>query len=455
MTSPTHDDYRHHAEVIFHHSIGAANPQILIQGLLQRTPESLSIGELTFDLATLGDLYFIAMGKAAGPMTKAFLTYSTLQPRYGLVALPEADMTPLPEAFSVFHAGHPFPNAASIAAGVATREMLVGCSRDNLVVVLISGGGSALFELPKSRISLSDLNRLNRLLLASGLPIEAVNSVRSAISQVKAGGLARLAAPARTLSLILSDVPGDHLGSVASGPTVLRRDQRETARDILHRSKLWSEVPQSIRSTLANPEINRVSARRPINILIGGNGLLVEAAQAQAKHLGYKAIIQNRRLQGEARIVGRDIAHMLLKEADRVTRPTCFIYGGETTVTVRGQGVGGRNQELALSAAQILDRHPRIALASMSSDGIDGPTDAAGAIVDGQTYSKIRSTGVDPDGALVSNDSYHALAAAQALYRCGPTGTNVADLTLAFIYPGPETPQKGETPHRFDPYRAH
>ena len=262
--------------------------------------------------------------------------------------------------------------------------MLAGCRKDDLVLVLVSGGGSSLLELPLPGLTLTDLQVINQLLLSSGLPIQNVNTIRSALSRVKAGGLARRASPARVVSLILSDVIGDALGSVASGPTILQPDLRRKGQQILAASGLWSELRAPIRAVLTQDFPPRQRTPRPKNILLAGNRQLVEGAVTACERRGYQSMVLSRQMHGEASAAGRRFAMKMVRLAENVDRPTCCIMGGETTVRVTGMGVGGRNQEFALAAAGLLAGHDRITIASLASDGQDGPTDAAGAIVDGR-----------------------------------------------------------------------
>lgn len=438
MPSPVFRDHKQHIEAIYQQALRSVDPHILLGNAIPKIREILHIGRQTEDLNDTGQIVVIALGKAAGMMTSALLAHSAIHPSAGLLAIPATDRSSYPTQFKVFHAGHPLPTQASLDAGAAAHSMLAQRSKDDVILALISGGGSSLFELPVPGITLGDLLRLNQLLLDSGLTIAQMNIIRSAISQVKGGGLARLAYPARVVSLILSDVVGDRLGSIASGPTVLKPDQREQARHLLQANGLWLDTAPGIRAALKGRALKRGKARRPANLLIGGNQQMIDGASAMARSLGFQTRVLSRSVQGEARRVGQHFARRLLGASRRIDTPTCFIQGGETTVTVRGTGQGGRNQELALSAAGLLDGKRGIALASLTSDGVDGPTNAAGALVDGTTWSKIQAAGLDPGEALDQNNSYTALSLAQALYTGRPTGTNVADLMLGMIYPGVE-----------------
>ena len=287
-----------------------------------------------------------------------------------------------------------------------------------------------MFERPRPGITLDDLQRISDLLLRSGAPIEDVNTVRRALSSIKAGGLARLAAPARCVSLILSDVVGDRLSTIASGPTVLQRALPGAAQDILERYDLWNVAPDSIRSALQQSPPAPLRAPRPIHVIVGNNRMVLEAARDRCEALGFPARILSRQMRGEARQVGRRFAARL----KRAERPCAWLMGGETTATVVGSGKGGRNQELALAAAMVLDGAPNVALMALATDGMDGPTDAAGAIITGETVQRMHALGTDPQVTLAENDAYPALQACSALIHTGPTGTNVNDLVVGLVY---------------------
>jgi hydroxypyruvate reductase len=335
-----------------------------------------------------------------------------------------------------FNAGHPLPDAGSIAAGHATARLLESTTSDDLLLALVSGGGSAMLELPLPGIELEDLRSLNSLLIKSGLPIHKINTIRRALSRIKNGGLARLAAPARVLSLILSDVVGNRLSAIASGPTVLKPASRAEARQILQENGLWTKTGAAIRFALDCPDPPLEKARRPWNILIGDNTHVIHAAGKQAQALGFSVKTVTTKMDGEARHVGERFSLRMLNLHKRksLERPTCLLMGGETTVTVQGQGFGGRNQELALAAAITLSGTQRVAVMSFATDGIDGPTDAAGAIITGDTAARAASLGFVPREALEENDAYPLLKAADALLHIGPTGTNLNDLVVGLIY---------------------
>jgi hydroxypyruvate reductase len=267
-----------------------------------------------------------------------------------------------------------------------------------------------------------------------------VNTVRRALSQIKGGGLARMAAPARVVSLIMSDVVGDRISAIASGPTTLWRRSPKRYRNgakkslsslgILKIYQIWDQAPESVRAALNRPSVALPSARRPLNILVGTNRLVIEAAANRAANLGFTPKVRTAHLQGEARDEGERFGKTLA----RTKGPACLLMGGETTVTVQGDGKGGRNQELALAAAIAIEDSSNLAIMAMATDGIDGPTDAAGAIVNGQTASAARALDLDPETSLARNDAYPLLKAVRSLLLIGPTGTNLNDLIVGLSY---------------------
>lgn len=287
-----------------------------------------------------------------------------------------------------------------------------------------------MLEFPQPPIRLGDLRQLNRLLLHSGATIGEVNTVRKAVSRIKGGGLARHAYPARVLSLILSDVIGDQLSMVASGPTVLRRPSALNAESILRRYVLSTKAPPSVLQALQRSKTVVSPSRRPMNVLIGNNRKLVNAAAMAAESLGFRSRILTTRAQGEARDLGTTFANRML-----AAQPgQCLLMGGETTVTVSGDGLGGRNQELALACALELGGHENVSVMCFATDGVDGPTEAAGAIVTGETVLLARVRGLAPEAMLKRNDSHHFFDQLGSLIRTGPTGTNLNDLIVGLRY---------------------
>jgi hydroxypyruvate reductase len=338
------------------------------------------------------------------------------------------------------------PDAAGLAGARQLAELATNAGPNDLVICPISGGGSALLTLPASGIELSDLQALTDQLLRSGATINELNTVRKHLSQIKGGGLARLAAPAAVVSLILSDVVGDPLDVIASGPTAPDPTTYADAWAVLEHHHLIDTAPQPITARLRagldgqvpeTPKPHDAVFERVQNVIVGSNRLAAEAASAKAQELGFNTLLLSTYVEGEAREVAR-VAAALAKEVVRygrpVARPACIVWGGETTVTVHGDGKGGRNQELALAAALALDGWQDIALAALATDGTDGPTDAAGAIVGGDTVARAREQGLVPINYLARNDSYRFFQDLGDLIITGPTQTNVNDLMFLFVF---------------------
>lgn len=366
-----------------------------------------------------GRIYCIAVGKAALGMARAAI--SRLAPDETLVVTNYENDAPLAGA-QVMLAGHPVPDENGIAAGRAVEKMLAGAGTRDHVLVLISGGGSALLPAPLLGLTLNDKAEVNRLLLGAGLDITAMNLVRQQLSRLKGGGFLRLADPAPVTALILSDVVGDDLAVVASGPTVAPIGGRAEARKLLKGAGLWDQLPAAVRTVLSGPQkAARPQNRAADNRLIGSNGQSVAAMAALA--LG--ATVHPAPLVGD---VGE--AACIICDC---TGPGTYLFGGETTVHLKGNGLGGRNQELALRVALMAEKlgwQDDWFFLSGGTDGRDGPTDAAGGLVGNSTLSRMRAAGVDPLDALARNDSYHALRSAGDLLITGATGTNVADLQV-------------------------
>jgi len=389
-----------------------------------------------------GPVTLLGLGKAAAAM--ALGADRALGPRIagGALAVPKA-AGPAPGQLEVVRASHPVPDASSVAAGLALHARAAAAGPDDRLLLLVSGGGSALATLPPAGLRLADLPAVTGRLLLAGAPIGDLNAVRKHLDRLKGGRLARAAAPAPVLALVLSDVVGDPLDVIASGPVSPDPTTWADAISALRRHDAWQSAPPAVRDLLSrgvagdlpdtpgpgDPCFDTVSVHT-----VGNARTAAEAARAEAARRGYHAEVVSCTVTGEAREVGRDLARLA---RDRLSgaapRPACLVAAGETTVTVRGPGQGGRNQELALSAALALAGEPHVTIASLGTDGVDGPTDAAGAVVDGDTAALARQAGLDPAAALAANDSHTLLKTARAVVATGPTGTNVGDLALVVV----------------------
>lgn len=350
----------------------------------------------------------------------------------------------VPEQIKVCEAGHPVPDGHGLRASEEIIRLVRAVDERTLIVTLISGGGSALFVAPLDGISLADKQKTTSLLLHAGADISELNTVRKHLSQVKGGRLAEAAHPATVVSLILSDVIGDHLDVIASGPTAADPTTFGEAIGILKRYRLGEKTPPAVMALLRRgmrgeipetPKEGSLFLARVENRIIGSNRQALEAAAKTARSLGCAVKILSTELTGEARDMGRQLARQALSAtANKSTHGSiCLLAGGETTVTVRGQGKGGRNMELALAFAIEIAGHNGITLLSAGTDGTDGPTDAAGAIVDGNTVARAREKGLDPRQFLADNDSYTFFQKCGGLLITGATGTNVMDLQIVLI----------------------
>lgn len=346
----------------------------------------------------------------------------------------------------VLEAGHPIPDEYGYAGTAGVVRLLQKTDESTLVLCLISGGGSALLVSPCCGITLQEKQEVSELLLKAGADISELNTVRKHISAVKGGRLAEIAFPARMISLVLSDVIGDSLDVIASGPTAPDKTTFNDAHKVLEKFKLLDRISENVRRVIEDGIEGRIPETpkegNPLfagaeNIIIGSNRIALNAAKQKAEETGFVTEIISSELQGEAREVGRWLAEKAkdIKESMgrgfKVSR--CIISGGETTVTVKGKGLGGRNMELALAFAIAIQGTSGITLLSAGTDGIDGPTDAAGAIVDGSTVERAKALGLDPMAYLDNNDSYNFFKRIDGLFVTGPTGTNVMDIQIILI----------------------
>jgi len=425
---------RRHANEAFRSALAAVRPAGLITSAVRVDGSAVEVcGEAV--PAVAGQRVVAAIGKAAPGLAAAWLErLPHWADRVFVLTAHGVPVDPALERQAVVRRGaHPFPDAAGEAAA---RELLGAANElgaDDLLVVLLSGGGSALLATPEAGLSLDDVTETTRRLLASGAPIGAVNTVRREILAAGGGGLARAAAPARVLTLVLSDVLGDPLPDIASGPTVLSPTGADDALAVFDRYGVREAVPPAVvelllRRARGPAGVARDWAERTRTVVLANNATAVEAAACRLEALGYGVQRSVRPLVGEASARGRQIGALAVSLEPR--EDLAVVYGGETTVTVHGTGRGGRNQELALAAAlEIRGRAGRVVL-SAGTDGIDGLTDHAGAIVDGTTIDRIVTAGFEPRKELVANNSGPALAAAGDALITGATGTNVCDLTL-------------------------
>lgn len=346
-------------------------------------------------------------------------------------------------ALKIFEAGHPLPDENGFRGTEEIIRLLKKADENTLVLCLISGGGSALLVSPYEGITLAEKQEMTQLLLKAGADINELNTVRKHISKVKGGRLAEIACPAKVISLILSDVVGDSLDVIASGPTSPDTTTFHDALAVLEKYRLKDKAPQGILDVLnkgvkggipETPKESDAVFSNVENIIIGSNKIALEAARKKAEEMGFQTEIISSELTGEARDAGRWLADIARsKSLNSSNRLNCLISGGETTVTVRGNGLGGRNMELALAFSMEIEGIEGITLLSAGTDGTDGPTDAAGAMADGHSVLKARETGLDPEEYLNNNDSYNFFKKIDGLFTTGPTGTNVMDVQIIIV----------------------
>ncbi|HBF11410.1 MULTISPECIES: glycerate kinase type-2 family protein [Thermotoga] len=380
----------------------------------------------------LQDVFLVSVGKAAWRMAKAAFDVLNGKIRKGIVITKYGHSEGPIDDFEIYEAGHPIPDENTMRATRRVMEIVEELNEKDTVLFLLSGGGSALFELPMEGVSLEELQKITDSLLKSGANIEEINTVRKHLSQVKGGRFAEKIFPARVVTLVLSDVLGDRIDVVASGPTSPDASTSEEAIRILERYRI--SVSNEVKKALLKETPKHLSN---VEIHVLGNVQKVcEAAKKIATEKGFNSEILTTTLDCEAKEAGRFIASIMkeIKFRDRpLEKPAAVIFGGETVVHVKGNGLGGRNQELALSAAIALEGVEGVVLCSVGTDGTDGPTDAAGGIVDGRTAKILKEMGEDPVEYLENNDSYNALKKAGALLKTGPTGTNVNDLIIGLV----------------------
>lgn len=432
---------------ILHAALTSVDPYATTRQNLVHDGGQLTVANTTYDLESIDNIFVIGAGKAGFPMARAVLDVLSDQVTEGLVIVKDghvgdADLTPI----VVREARHPLPDDRGVSATRELVELLRQVSAHDLVICLISGGGSALLTSPVEGVTLNDVQKLTDLLLHCGAEINEINSLRKHLDVVKGGGLAKLIAPTKLVTLFLSDVIGDRLDVIASGPTVPDSSTFQQSWDVISRYQLEDAIPISIRSHIENgvkgviedtPKEADPIFDNTVNQIIGNIKLAADAAVQQAIVEGFNATLLTTRLGGEAYLAGQylgTIAKGILERGEPIEPPACVVAGGETTVVVRGEGTGGRNQELALGAVESIAGLPRVVLVTMATDGGDGPTDAAGAVVDGETLLWATNIGLNPAEYLKKNDSYTFFSQLDDLLITGPTQTNVNDLAFLFVF---------------------
>lgn len=437
-----------HAQSIFKAGLERVNSRKLMEQVLNLDGNILKIKteneELSIDLSKFSKIKMMGFGKAAAQMAAGLSSILETKIVEGIVIVKDPTDAKLPSGFDVFVGSHPIPNESSLIAGKALFEFCKNCKEGELVLGVISGGASALLELPAEGLTLDDLQKTTELLMASGATINEMNSIRKHLSKIKGGRLSRAIYPAASVNFILSDVVGDDLTVIASGPTVADNTTFSDAWRVVEKYSLAGKLPMNVSKHLKDaidetPKPGDVKLSGTRNILVGTNRQALIAARRKAQELGYDTLILSHELQGEASLVAHKL-YTFSKEMEKnpkFKKPACILAGGETTVTLQGKGKGGRNQEMALAYVCCLmdqgsDSLEQIFL-SASTDGSDGPTDATGAFATIKILESAKKLGLDPEEFLENNDSYHFFEKAGGLFKTGPTETNVCDLQVLLI----------------------
>ena len=436
---------RRDAMDILRRAVDAVDPRRAVMSRLELRNGRLRFDGVELDLEGFSRVSVVGGGKAGGAMAEAVEGLLGDRVSDGVVNVLKGTEGNYPlRRIELNGASHPIPDEDGVRGTGRMLSLVDQAGEDDLIVVLISGGGSALMTYPADGVSLEEVRELTGMLLRSGATINELNAVRKHLSSFKGGQLAERAYPATVVSLILSDVVGDPLDTIASGPTAPDGSTFGDAVEVLRRYGLWKSAAASIRRRLEDGVGGRIGETpkpgdrtfdKVFNVVVGSNLVAARAAVERAAALGYNALLLSTRVEGEARHVGTvyaGIAKEAAASGHPVPVPAAVIIGGETTVTVRGSGRGGRNQELALSAAMRMEGLDAV-VAALATDGIDGPTEAAGAIADGWTMRRARSLGLNPVESLRDNDSYSFFSRLGDTILTGPTGTNVNDLALILV----------------------
>jgi glycerate 2-kinase len=430
---------------ILESALDAVDPKEAIYNKVKAEGSKLHVDGKTYDLTRFRRVYLVGGGKAGGSMTEAIESLLGDKLTGGVVNILQGTESKYHvKRVKLVGSSHPVPNEAGVRGVTEMLSIVTGLTSEDLVIVIISGGGSALMPSPAEGITLDDLQAITGRLLKRGATINDLNAVRKHLDSFKGGQLAKRCQPAEVLSLILSDVVGDPLDTIASGPTAPDSTTWADAEKVLRKYDSWENTTEPIRRRIREgldgkipetPKADDPTFSKISNILVANNSYAAEAASKKAAKLGYHTMILSTMVEGEARHVGSvyaGIAREVASSSRPIDVPAAIIIGGETTVNVKGSGKGGRNQEVALSAAKRI-ADTQCLVASLATDGIDGPTDSAGAIVDGATAGKIVKLNLSIDATLRDNDAYNLFEKIGDLLITGPTGTNVNDLTLILV----------------------
>jgi len=435
---------RQDAREIFQAGLTAADPVRAVQRNCRMQGNRFYVGEQYYDLTALENIYVLGTGKASAAMAQPIEELLGRRITAGVINVKHGHTVPL-RFIRLNEAGHPVPDEAGIKGTQEIVKLLEQAGENDLVIFLISGGGSALLPAPAGGLILSDIQQTTQVLLNIGATIHEMNALRKHLSWVKGGQLAKLAFPAALVALILSDVIGDDLDIIASGPTAPDTSTFQDCLSVIAKYDIQAKMPAAVYAHLEKgirgeaaetPGEDDSVFHRVQNLIIGNNSLAVKAAQKKAEALGYNSLILSSFIEGETKEVAKvhsAIVREIVTNGNPVAAPACVISGGETTVTIKGPGKGGRNQEFVLAAAIEISGWENIVVLSGGTDGNDGPTDAAGAIADGKTLDRAEVLGKNAGFYLSQNDSYHFFQSLNDLLVTGPTNTNVMDLRLILV----------------------
>ena len=437
---------RGYALTILEEGVKAADPRQAITRNVTRRGDELKINGLTFNLSQFENVYVLGAGKASGAMAEAIEEVLGDKITAGFVNVNlGSSIKSLTGRITLNEASHPIPSEDGMRGTKEILRIAEKAGERDLILYLISGGGSALAPLPADGLTLRDKMDVTSILLKSGATINELNTVRKHLSAIKGGRLAKAAYPATLVGLVISDVIGDPLDIISSGPTTPDPSTFAEAKEILEKYGLWKEAPERVRKhleegcsgrVLETPKEKDEAFKKVNNVVVASSNLVMVEMEKAAAKLRLNTLILSSRIEGEAREVGKVLASIATeaKLSDNpAKKPLVIIGGGETTVTVRGKGLGGRNQELTLGAATKISDLNGVVVTSMGSDGLDGPTDAAGALVDGKSLKKALQLGLKPYEYLKENDSYNFFKRLGDLILTGPTGTNVNDFMIMVI----------------------
>ena len=438
-------DLRKHADEIFKHVLSTLDSESLVKKKVSINDSTLSVDQREYNLKDYEHIYVIGGGKACAPMAKTIEEILGDRLEDGIVIVKYGHSLPL-KKIKIIEASHPLPDANGLEGTSEILKLLSKTGEKDLIICLISGGGSALLVQPHKKVTLQDIQTTSNALLACGATIDEINAVRKHLSIIKGGYLAHASYPSTLITLILSDVIGDPLDIIASGPTVPDESTFEDACKVIEKYSLEDRLPDSVCKLLKkgqsgeareNPKKGDRVFTNTQNVIIGSKKIALEAAKEKATDLGYNTIILSSMVQGESKeaaIFFSAVAKEVHRTGTPVSRPACIIAGGETTVTIKGSGKGGRNQEFALSAAMEIEGYDGIVILSAGTDGTDGPTDATGSIVDSNTCKDARERFcLKPEESLSRNDSYNFFNKTGEHIITGPTLTNVMDIMISLI----------------------